>query len=156
MKKKTPKPMRFQERDSQIITAIHKYDGVLSRRHLKNMFWLETTPQAMERRLSLLRHNDYLNWPSKEHRRVHPIPEPVIWLGWRGITHLISTLNLQIDPPEKYGENQLRKFARRLRDAGIRWQREPRWSQLAHDIGVVDFHLAVEKSVSKTSRFEYR
>ena len=60
--------MRFQERDSQIIAAIHDYDGVLGRRHLKEMFWQETTPQAMERRLSLLKHNHFLDWPSKEHR----------------------------------------------------------------------------------------
>jgi len=113
------------------------------------MFWSEATPQAMERRLSLLRHNGYLDWPSKEHRRVHPIPEPVVWLGWRGVLHLASEMNFDIDPPENDGENQLRKFARCLREAGVRWQREPRWSQLAHDLGAVDFRLAVEKAVAK-------
>ena len=66
---KTPKPMRFQPRDSEIIFAIHKYDGVLARRQLKAMFWPETTPQAMERRLSLLQQNRFLDWPSKEPRR---------------------------------------------------------------------------------------
>jgi hypothetical protein len=45
-----------------------------------------------------------------------------------------------------HGENQLRLYARRLRDTGIRWQREPRWSQLAHDIAVNDFRMAVEQS----------
>jgi len=148
------KPMRFQERDSQIIATIYKYDGVLSRRHLKEMYWPEATNQAMERRLSLLKHNDFLDWPSKDHRRIHPIPEPVVWLGWRGVNHLANDLNLDVDPPNKDGENQLRIFARKLRDAGVRWQREPRWSQLAHDLGVVDFRLAVERSVYKWPSLE--
>jgi hypothetical protein len=111
------------------------------------MFWPKATSQAMERRLSLLHNNAYLDWPSKEHRRIHPIPEPVVWLGWRGATHLASQLNLEIAPPDNDGETQVRAFARRLRGVGVRWQREPRWSQLAHDIGAVDFRLAVEKSV---------
>lgn len=149
MTTKRTKPMRFQERDSQIITAIHTYDGVLARRHLKEMFWPEASQQAMERRLSILRHNDYLEWPSKDQRRVHAIPEPVVWLGWRGALHLASTLNLLVEEPVKVGENQLRKLARNLRDKGVRWQREPRWSQLAHDLGVVDFRLAVERSVAQ-------
>lgn len=150
----TIKPMRFQERDSRIISAIHNYDGVLARRHLKEMFWPQATHQAMERRLSLLRHNHFLDWPSKEQRRVHAIPEPLVWLGWRGVMQLAGELNLDVNPPENDGENQLRAFARRLRDARIRWQREPRWSQLAHDLSVVDFRLAVEKSVSKWPSLE--
>jgi len=144
---KTTHPMRFQERDSQIIKAIYTYDGVLARRQLKDMFWPEATDQAMERRLYLLRNNAFLDWPSKEHRRVHAIPEPVVWLGWRGVLQLASTMNLEVEAPNNDGENQLRKLTRHLRDVGIRWQREPRWSQLAHDISVVEFRLAVEKSV---------
>jgi len=153
MKKKT-KPMRFQERDSQIIATIYKYDGVLARRQLKAIFWPQATAQAMERRLSLLHHNGYLDWPSKEHRRVHPISEPIVWLGWRGISHLVGRMNLRIEAPENHGENQLRKYARRLREAGIRWQREPRWSQLAHDIAANDFRLAVEQAVTQWPSLE--
>jgi len=152
--KKTSKPMRYQERDSQIIAAVHKYDGVLARRQLKEMFWPDASTQAMERRLSLLYHNDYLDWPSQEHRRVHPIPEPLVWLGWRGALQLANEMNLEVAPPENDGENQVRKFARSLREAGIRWQREPRWSQLAHDLSVVDFRLTVEKSVSQWPSLE--
>jgi hypothetical protein len=147
--KKNPKPMRFQPRDNEIIFAIFKYDGVLSRRHLKVKFWPNATTQAMERRLSLLKMNGFLDWPSKDHRRIHPISEPVIWLGWRGILHIAGSLEIVVKPPVNHRENQLRLLARRLREAGIRWQREPRWSQLAHDIAVNDFRLAVEGSVEK-------
>jgi hypothetical protein len=142
------KPMRFQKRDSEILMAIHKYDGMLSRRHVKSIFWPNASIQAMERRLSLLRQNDFINWPSKAHRRVHPISEPIIWLGWRGIMHIVGTLDIEVQSPNNGRENQLRLFARRLRDVGIRWQREPRWSQIAHDVAVNDFRMSVEKSVN--------
>ena len=64
--------------------TIYANDGVLARRHLKALFWPEMTKQAMEQRLSTLYHNGYLNWPNLEQRRTKPIPEPVVWLGWRG------------------------------------------------------------------------
>lgn len=142
----TPRPMRFQARDAAILFSIYKYDGVLARRQLKEIYWPEATPQAMERRLSLLYRSGYLNWPSKQQRRTHPIPEPVIWLGWRGILHIAGELDVEVKPPENDGENQLRLLARRLREVGIRWQREPRWSQLAHDVAVDDFRITVEKA----------
>ncbi len=145
-KQKTTKPMRFQNRDGEILLAIYKYDGVLARRHIQKIFWPESTPQAMERRLSLLYHNGYLNWPSENDRRTQPIPEPVVWLGWRGILHIAGQMDIQVTPPENAGENQLRLLDRRLRDTGIRWQRVPRWSQLAHDIAVNDFRMAVEEA----------
>ena len=44
----------------------------------------------------------------------------------------------------------MRLLDRGLHEQGIRWQREPRWSQLAHDLAVVDFRMMIEKAVSKT------
>jgi hypothetical protein len=140
-------PMRFQDRDGAIIQAIYDNDGVLARRHLKAMFWPGATKQAMEQRLSLLYHNGYLNWPNIEQRRTKPIPEPVIWLGWRGVLSISGQHDVQVQPPKSDNENQLRTLENHLRDQGIRWHREPRWIQLAHDLAVVDFKLAVERSV---------
>ncbi len=139
-------PMRFQERDAAILLAIHENDGVLSRRHLKSLFWPRSTKQAMQGRLSTLYHNGYLNWPNLEQRRTKPIPEPVVWLGWRGALAVAGQLGVQVQPPKSDNENQLRTFEKRLREQGIRWHREPRWIQLAHDLVVVDFKLAVERS----------
>jgi len=142
-----PPAMRFQERDGTIIQAIHKYDGVLARRQIKDMFWQDASPKTMERRLTLLYHNSYLNMPSMEQRRIYPIPEPVVWLGWRGILHHARGMKMHIDDPTKSNENQLRKLEKKLRHMGIHWQREPRWSQLGHDIALNDFRIAVEKAV---------
>ncbi len=145
---KTPQPMRFQPRDGLILQAIHKYDGVLARRQIKEMFWPQASTQAMEHRLSALYHNGYLNWPDTAQRRTKPIPEPIVWLGWRGILHLAYEAEIAVIYPTSKGENQMRLLERRLREQGLRWQREPRWSQLGHDIAVNDFRMAIEGAAS--------
>jgi len=148
-RKDTPPPMRFQVRDGRILQAIHAHDGLLARRQIKQLFWPKASAQAMERRLMLLFHAGYLNMPDADQRRVHAIPEPVVWLGWRGILFIASQSGLEIEPPGKVNENQLRKLEIQLRKQGLRWQRTPRWSQLEHDVAVNDFRLSVERAVQK-------
>ena len=141
--------MRFQERDGAILWAIYEYDGVLARRHLKRMFWPDATLRALQKRLAKLVNNDYLARPTIHQRKTQPIPEPVYWLDWKGIIWVAGQNNVAVSPPANMGENQMRRLAKQLRDQGIRWVREPRWLQLAHDLAVVDFRLAVEKAVSE-------
>lgn len=144
----SPVPMRFQARDGHIIQAIQQYDGLLARRQVQVLFWKDANPKTMERRLSLLFHNGYLNMPSLDQRRIYPIPEPVVWLGWRGILYVARQLELEIDDPVSSNENQLRILEKKLRASGLHWQREPRWSQLGHDIALNDFRMAVEQAVN--------
>ena len=80
-----PPGMRFRARDEDILNSIYEYGGVLAKRQLKEMFWPDSTCRAMEKRLSKLYHNGYIDWPNHEQRRTAPIPEPVYWLGWRGL-----------------------------------------------------------------------
>ena len=141
--------MRLQQRDGEIFQAIHHYDGVLARRQIKSMFWPQSTVQAVERRLSLLYHNGFLSWPDTDQRRTKPIPEPVVWLGWRGILYLAGQMEIDVPFPHNAGENQMRLLEKRLREKGVSWQREPRWSQLGHDIAVNDFRFTIEKAVKK-------
>lgn len=143
-RKQNPAPMRFQKGDGEILKTMYRCDGVLARRQIKKLFWLSASPQAMRHRLSLLYHNGFLNMPDRDQRRTNPIPEPVVWLGWRGILVMAKQDGIKVDEPNKINENQLRKLEKQLRTHGIRWQREPRWSQLAHDIAVNDFRLTVE------------
>ncbi len=143
-RKQNPAPMRFQKRDGEILKTIYRYDGVLARRQIKQLFWPSASPQAMRHRLSLLYHNGFLNMPDRDQRRTNPIPEPVVWLGWRGILFVARQERIEVDDPKRINENQLRKLKKQLRESGIRWQRKPRWSQLAHDIAVDDFRLTVE------------
>ena len=141
--------MRFQERDGAIISAIYNLDGVLARRHLKHMFWPNATLRAVQKRLAKLINDGYLARPTPHQRKTQPIPEPVYFLGWRGILWIASQNNAMVSPPSNQGENQMRKLAKMLRDQGVRWVREPRWIQLAHDLAVVDFRLAVEYAIQQ-------
>lgn len=147
-RKKIPPAMRFQARDGEILKAIHDHDGLLARRQIKELFWANASQRAMGMRLSVLYHNHFLAWASPEQRRLRAIPEPLVWLGWRGILYLANLAEVDIPEPGNHGENQMRLLEKRLRKAGIRWQREPRWSQLSHDIAVNDFRLAVEGAAS--------
>ena len=148
-RRQTPPPMRFQSRDGEIIQAIHKYDGVLARRQIKSLFWENVSVKTMERRLTLLYHNGFLNLPTLDQRRRNPISEPIVWLGWRGILFVAHQLDINIDDPVSSNENQLRKLEKNLRLQDIHWQREPRWSQLGHDIAVNDFRFAIERATIK-------
>ena len=141
--------MRFQERDGAMLKTTYEYGGVIARRHLKCMFFPDTTLRALQKRLAKLVNNGYLARPTIHQRKTQPIPEPVYWLDWKGIIWVAGQNNIAVSPPANTGENQMRRLAKQLRDQGIRWLREPRWLQLAHDLAVVDFRLAVEKAVSE-------
>lgn len=146
---KTPPPMRFQARDGRILRTIYDYDGVVAKRQLKRLFWAGKSDRAMEKRLSLLYHNGYLNWPDMGQWRSQPIPEPVCWLGWKGALWLAGQRGLNVQPPGKTNENQLRKLERALRDGGLRWVREPRWSQLPHDLAIIDVRLRLVEAIGE-------
>ena len=145
----TSPAMHFQERDGAMLEAIYEYDGILARRHLKQMFWHDKTWRAMEMRLSKLHGQGYLDWPNAKERQIRAIPEPICWLGWKGVLWLASERGIQVEEPKSSNESQLRLLERRLREAGIHWLREPRWSQLKHDLAIVDVRLAVEKAVKE-------
>ena len=142
--------MRFQERDFEIIQTIYNNDGVLAKRQLQQLFWPGMSTRAMQKRLSKLNHGGYLTWPSREQWRSKPIPEPICWLGWRGILMLAGKRGIGIEPPGQCNENRLRRFEKELRDKGLHWTREPRWVQLEHDLAVTDFRLSVEKAIAET------
>lgn len=141
--------MRFQPRDGEILKTIYESDGVIARRHLKELFWTDKTERAMEQRLAKLKNAEYISWPNREQRKYHPIPEPICWLGWRGVLSVAGIFGKTVDPPKSNNEYQLRSLQKRLRDVGIRWVREPHWIQLAHDLSVIDFKLAMDRVIEE-------
>lgn len=142
--------MRFQDRDGDILFALERYDGVLAKRHLKALFWPEASQRAMEMRLAHLHTHQYIAWPTREHWRTRPIPEPVCWLGWQGALWLAGQRGLPVAYPPVINEARLKALAAALKEQGQRWVREPRWNQLAHDLAVVDVRLSVERAVQAT------
>jgi hypothetical protein len=101
----------------------------------------------MEIRLSKLYQADYITWPSNDQQKNNPIPEPVCWLGWRGALFIAGLFDVSVPQPTGTNENQLRSLQKNLREHGINWVREPRWSLLKHDLAVIDFRFSIEKEV---------
>lgn len=142
--------LRFQTRDCQILQTIENMGGVMAKRQLKALFWQGNSQRAMEKRLAKLKANSYLDWPNLEQRRVNPNPEPVIWLDWRGVCYLASLSGIKVELPKKMNETGKRKLQKDLKDAGFSWLREPRWSQLYHDLTVIDIRLTFQHYCDQT------
>jgi hypothetical protein len=141
--------MRFQHRDAQILLKIYENDGVLARRHIKDIFWPDKSMRAMEVRLSKLKRHEYISWPTREHQKTMPIPEPICWIGWRGAQFIAGLHGVRVYDINGDSENQHRVLQKELRNNGIRWVREPRWSLLRHDLAIFDFRLAIENSANE-------
>jgi len=142
-----PPGMRFQDRDGEILKALHKY-GMLTRRHLKEMFFPNTSWRAMEKALSRLHEHGYIVWPTRQQYQTTPGSEPLVWLGWRGILWVARQLGSDVEAPATESKTQLRQFEKRLREQGIRWWL-PNFNQLRHDVAIVDFRLSVERAAAQ-------
>jgi hypothetical protein len=136
--------LRFQARDADVLQIIQDMGGVMAKRQLKALFWRNKSKRAMEKRLAKLKSYTYIDWASLEQRRVNPNPEPVVWLDWKGACYLASLSGIRVDLPEKNNENQKRTLQKNLRMGGFSWLREPRWSQLYHDLTVIDVRLTFQ------------
>jgi hypothetical protein len=145
--------MRFQLRDDEILRTIHENQGVVAKRQLKRLFWPDKSNRSMEIRLSKLCQTGYICWPSIDQYKVNPIPEPICWLGWKGILHLAGLFGVNVPVPTGTNENQLRMLQKNLYDQGINWVREPRWSLLRHDLVVIDFKLKVMDEIAHLPGF---
>ncbi len=138
------KGLHFQARDADVLQTIQDMGGVMAKRQLKALFWQDKTKRAMEKRLAKLKSYAYIDWASLEQRRVNPNPEPVVWLDWKGACYLASLSGIKVNLPEKNNENQKRMLHKNLRMGGFSWLREPRWSQLYHDLTVIDVRLTFQ------------
>jgi len=141
--------MRFQSRDGEILKLVYENDGVVAKRHIKFLFWRDSSQRAMEQRLSRLYQEEYISWPNRDHRKIYPIPEPICWLGWKGALFIAGIHGAEISQPNGNNENQLRNLQKKLQSQGVRWVREPRWSFLRHDLAIIDFRLMVQHALSQ-------
>lgn len=137
----------FQRRDEAILTAIQEFDGVLARRQLKYLFWRRSSWRAMEKRLAKLHQNGYIAWPNLYQRKHFPIPEPIVWLNWKGARYLSGRQGIEVPLTNSINENKLRYLDRALRENGFYWLREPRWNQLTHDLMIIDIRLWINDSL---------
>lgn len=113
------RPMRFTDRDSRILETIHAFDGVMGDYQIKRRFF--TGDRQCRGRLSVLFQHGFLARPDRK-KRVS-LPCMVYWLDKQGAAY-VAGLNGQ----------EIREFS---------YRREPRWSQIIHDLAVNDFRLDV-------------
>jgi len=139
--------MRLQERDKQILIAIYLNEGIIAVRQIHECFWLGKSLRAVQRRLSILIKNEYLNRPTRRDYQTRPIPEPFCYLDWKGVLVVAQLMGVIVKEPKPITETQLRELQKELRKKGVRWVREPRWSLLRHDIAVIDFYYVLERSL---------
>jgi hypothetical protein len=146
---KSENGFRFQSRDEEILNSIYQFGGILAKRQIKDIFWPGKSDRAMEKRLTKLHKEGYVNWPEKEDRKIHAVPEPICWLGWKGAVLLGQRYGLVIDHIACSNENQIRRLEIQLHRQGFHWLREPRWIQIRHDLVVVEFLMLLQKSLQK-------
>ena len=117
-----PPNMRLTERDKRILEAVHAYDGMMSFSQLRRLFF--TGKSQAEQRLKLLFQHGYVQRPNR--RKRYTLPEMIYWLDKKGAAYVAGVQGMP-----------LQEFS---------WRREPRWSQVEHDLAVVDFRLDIEES----------
>lgn len=141
----------IQQRDRDLLQALHDFDGVLALRQVKEMFWRDAVSSGpMDKRLAKLHHAKLIERPSRKQYHRHAFPEPVIWLGWRGILMVAEMNGIELYQPKKSSGYELRKLAKSLRGTTLRWVEEPRYIQLDHDLKINWFRLMVYRAVEET------
>ncbi|NLF79094.1 MAG: hypothetical protein GX573_25660 [Chloroflexi bacterium] len=124
-----PPAMHFTRRDGRILEAIHACDGMLGDYQIRRMFF--TGERQCRGRLSLLFQHGYLARPDRRLRA--SLACMVYWLDRRGAEYVAG---LSGSPVEAMG-----------------WRREPRWSQVEHDLAVNDFRLDVMEACARRPGF---
>lgn len=120
-----PPPMHLMARDRHILEAIHAYDGMMGDYQIRRLFF--TGERQTRGRLSLLYHNGYLNRPNRKQRA--SLDCMVYWLVRRGAAEVAG---LAGTPANMF-----------------RWRRQPRWSQVRHDLAVNDIRIAVTEACDR-------
>jgi hypothetical protein len=133
---RVPLPMRLTGRDRAILEAIHAYDGMLSLKQIDRLFFSGDGKTQPRHRMRTLFTNGFVQMPDA--RTIHKVPlgETIYWLGEKG-AEVVA---------ESYGATA----------SDLSWRRNPRWSQLEHDLAVNDFRLWVQQACTADPQLELR
>lgn len=123
--------MRITERDKQILEAVHAYDGVLSEPQIRQLFFSGRT--ATQVRLKLLFQHGYLSRPTRRQRAA--LPTMVYWLGERGAACVAGLTGQSLEE--------------------FQWRKEPRWSQIDHDLAVNDLRITFFQACEQANSFTF-
>jgi hypothetical protein len=120
-----PKNWRFTARDQAILRAIHEYEGFLAVEQIRRMFFGDTGSgrTAAYDRLSILWRARLLQRPDNREKAL--LPTMIYWLDKQGA--------------EFVAEGDLKGFV---------WVNRPRFTRVAHDLLVNEFHLDLEEAAA--------
>lgn len=122
--------LRLTDRDRRILETVHTHDGVLSFEQLKRLFFGSRT--ATTNRLMLLYQHGYLERLNRRQRAA--CPDMLYWLGERGAAYVAGLSGLSLS-----------EFS---------YRREPRWSQVEHDLAVNEVRIALTKACEQETGFD--
>ncbi len=147
--------IQLQPRDHALISAVYWIgDGFFPRRLIRPLFFSESNDEsAMRKRLSKLQKENFIFWPSDAEYREWGIPEPVIFLDWRGIADVADQMGTSVEPPRNPNfKKHIAEFATRLKEKGIYWRVKPSWNP-RHDLKAIDVRLAFSRSAALTDDY---
>lgn len=116
--------------------TIHAFDGMMSLAQIDRLYFSGKGRTQPRHRMRLLCTHGYVQQPIET--TIHQVPwgETIYWLGRKGAA-VIAALNGQ----------SLKQF---------RWRKQPRYSQIAHDLAVNGFRLDVAEAVTSSSSLTLR
>lgn len=147
--------IRLQNRDGWIFEAIYSLgDGLFPRSLIKELWWRDAKDdRAMHQRLLKLEKSKFIWRPTQIQYREWCIPEPVIFLDWRGIFWLAQKRGIQVEPPgNPKQKKQLDKFASQLKKQGLFWRRQPP-SSPKHELKATQVRVSFGRSAAATSHY---
>ncbi|GIL13919.1 MAG: hypothetical protein BroJett038_26390 [Chloroflexota bacterium] len=118
--------MRLTDRDKRILEAVHSFDGLLADYQIRALFFTGKT--QMQIRTKLLFQHGYLARPDR--RRRAALPCMVYWLTQQGAAYIAG-------------------LAGQARQELV-WRREPKWSQIEHDLSVNDLRITIIQTCRAT------
>lgn len=138
-----PKPLNV----IKLLLTIHKYNGVVPKTLLKEMFWKGKTTRAMDIALKKLVNQNLIKTDGEEERRKYYIPEPVVWLASEGMAKLCAeAFQVKVTPPVSDKPATLASYRKRLNKYHIGWRTTP-LSNLNHDLSGLKCRLKIEQEI---------
>jgi hypothetical protein len=140
---KTPNPsaskspnIRLTERDVKIVESIHAFDGMMSLAQIDRLYFSGQGRTQPRCRMRLLCAHGYTQQPDETTKHQVPWGETIYWLGRKGAVILAGMQG-----------QSLKQF---------QWRKQPRYSQIAHDLAVNNFRLDIAEAVASNPSLHLR
>jgi hypothetical protein len=153
MPSKSPPPRKAEvtAREDKFFEMLFEFQ-VLAARQFRELFYPAIADTTFNNRMRLLKQAGYIDYPTRQQKLQHAIPEEnIYWLGVKGIAWIAARQGIDDIDFESVGSERSKKIlARQLLDEDIYWLRKP-WKQLAHRLAANDLRLAAYDACGSAS-----